>query len=155
MANEIHWDTVSGWVLYSVRFQLNGNVFLTGGASDEVWGTGGRGAADYDESMIEIKSGGGASGHYVGDFDSASAIADGRYKVAIIRQIGGSPADSDLPALAKGEILWDGSSNSEIYRADEDDISPIRAKTDSLNFTGDDVQAVVSPGSTAGVPRME
>ena len=47
MANEITHNAVTGLTLYFCMFQQDGDVFLTGGASDEVWGTGGRDADDY------------------------------------------------------------------------------------------------------------
>jgi hypothetical protein len=80
-------------------------VFLTNGASDEVWGTGGRDADDYDVTMTEEDG----SGHYKGDFDASSNITtEGVYPVAVYLQAGANPVDSD-PALAQGEISWDGS----------------------------------------------
>lgn len=126
MSNELHYDFDSGRTLFACRFQLNGDVFLANGASDEVWGVGGRDADDYDIAMAES----GSSGHYVGDFDPDGNIGANRYKVAVYEQIGGSPADSDIPALGKGEILWDGS--SEIFQADEDDVTDAHETTDAL-----------------------
>lgn len=123
MANEIHWDTTTGLTLYFCVFQPDGDVFLTGGASDETWGTGGRDADDYDETMTED----GASGHYVGSFPAGQAA--GRYQIAIYRQGGANPADTDM-SIARGEILWDGT--SEIFGADEDDITTAHATTDAL-----------------------
>lgn len=114
MSNEIHFDATSGLAFYFCAFQLDGDVLLTGGASDETWGTGGRDADDYDEAMTED----GSSGHYVGSF--ASSPATGRYKVTVYRRAGANPADSDI-AHAKGEIRWDGS--AEILLADEGDIT--------------------------------
>ncbi len=105
MADELAHDTITGKTLYSCRWQLGGNVFLSDGASDEVWGTGGRTAADYDVAMSENAP----DGHYTGDFDTSSNIAAGVYKAAVFLQAGGSPADSDL-AVARGEISWSGSS---------------------------------------------
>lgn len=101
MANEVYHNFRTGETLYFCAFQLDGNVFLSGGASDEVWGTGGRNASHYDETMIEDGSG----GHYVGTFDTS--IAAGVYRVTVFLQVGGSPADTDL-AIAQGEIYWDG-----------------------------------------------
>lgn len=128
MANEIAFDAVSGLTFFACRFQLDGDVFLTNGASDEVWGTGGRDANDYDIPITES----GSSGHYVGDFDPSASgnIAAGRYKVAVYQQLGANPADTDLPAREKGEMLWDGT--SEIFGADEDDVSEAHAVTDAL-----------------------
>ena len=101
MANEVYGNYDSGETLYFCAFQRDGNVFLTGGASDEVWGTGGRYADNYDETMTED----GDSGHYVGSFDTS--IASGTYRVTVFLQSGGSPADSDF-AISQGEIYWSG-----------------------------------------------
>ncbi len=128
MSNEIAFDAVSGLTFFACRFQLNGDVFLSAGSSDEVWGTGGRDADDYDIPVTES----GSSGHYVGNFDPGASgnIAAGRYKVAAYQQLGANPADTDLPAREKGEILWDGT--SEIFKADEDDITAAHEITDAL-----------------------
>lgn len=99
---EVFHNFTSGATLYFCAFQLDGNVFLTGGASDEVWGTGGRDADDYDEAMTEDGSG----GHFVGTF---TVTAEGVYRVTAFEQAGANPVDSDR-AIAQGEIYWDGSS---------------------------------------------
>lgn len=101
MPGEIVHNAETGQILYFSVFQLNGDVFLTGGDSDEVWGTGGRIAADYDEAMTENAP----DGHYIGDFPAA--ISTGVYTVTVYIQAGGSPADSDL-ADAQGTMYWDG-----------------------------------------------
>ena len=103
MSNEIAHNFEPGETLYSCRFQLNGDVFLANGASDEVWGTAGRDADDYDVAMTEK----GSSGHYVGNFDPSSNIAAGIYRVVVYRQAGGSPVDADV-ALAQGVGEWNG-----------------------------------------------
>jgi len=101
MANEITHNVVTGLTLYFCAFQQDGDVFLTGGASDEVWGTGGRTAADYDEAMTEED----ACGHYKGSM--AAGIGAGVYQICVYLQAGANPANSDV-ALAQGEIYWDG-----------------------------------------------
>lgn len=101
MSNEIFANHTTGSTLYFCAFQLNGNVFLSGGASDEVWGTGGRDADDYDETMTED----GAGGHFVGTFDTS--IAEGVYRVTVFLQAGANPVDTDIP-IGQGEIYWDG-----------------------------------------------
>ena len=141
MANEIAHDHTTGSTLYFCAFQPDGNVFLTGGASDEVWGTDGRDADDYDEAMTED----GAGGHYVGDFDTS--IAAGVYQVAVYLQAGGSPADTDI-ALARGEIYWDGSAEINIFTLDtsiNDDV--IGADGDSHEDLSDQMDVLSSQGS--------
>ncbi len=101
--NEIFANYTTGSTLYFCAFQLDGNVFLSGGASDEVWGTGGRDADDYDETMTED----GAGGHFVGTFDTS--IAAGTYRVTVFLQDGVNPADTDF-AIDQGEIYWNGES---------------------------------------------
>lgn len=105
MSGEVSHNTITGETLYFCRWKSNGNVFLSDGASDEVWGTGGRDTNDYDVAMAENVP----DGHYVGDFDASENIELGVYKVAVFVQVGASPADSDL-AVAQGEISWSGSS---------------------------------------------
>ncbi len=92
---EIAAPYTSGQTLYMTRYQPNGDVFLSDGLSDEVWGTGGRDADDYDVSLSEA----GSSGHYVANFDTLENIGAGSYKFDIFLQTGGSPADSDQPAF--------------------------------------------------------
>ena len=141
MANEIAHDHTTGSTLYFCAFQPDGNVFLTGGASDEVWGTGGRDADDYDETMTED----GAGGHYVGTFDTS--IAAGVYQVAVYLQAGGSPADTDT-ALARGEIYWDGSAEINIFTLDtsiNDDV--IGSDGDSHEDLSDQMDVLSSQGS--------
>lgn len=126
MANEIHVDTDRNLTLYACRFQPDGDVFLTNGASDEVWGTGGRDADDYDVTMTETAAN--ASGHYVGTFDDGT-IAAGTYKVAVYIQGGANPADTD-DVFAQGEIIWDGS--AEVPIASQDDVTGAHVTTDAL-----------------------
>ncbi len=136
MPNEIWHNFTTGNTLYSTAFQLDGNVFLTGGASDEIWGTGGRDADNYDEAMTED----GTGGHYVGSF--ASAIAAGTYRVTVFLQASGSPADSDV-ALAQGEIYWDGTAEITIGTLDttiEDDV--IGTDGDTLESLSDQMDAL-------------
>ncbi len=101
MAEEVFANFTTGSTLYFCAFQLDGNVFLSGGASDEVWGTGGRDADNYDETMTEDGSG----GHFIGTFDTS--IVAGVYRVTVFVQTGGSPVDSDVP-ISQGEIYWNG-----------------------------------------------
>lgn len=125
MANEIAHNFATSQTLYSCRFQLNGDVFLTNGASDEVWGTGGRDADDYDVAMSEK----GSSGHYVGNFDPSGNIAAGFYRVTVYHQAGASPVDAD-PAIAQGVGRWDGT--AFIPCAIEQDVLDAHTTTDAL-----------------------
>ena len=125
MANEIGHNWVSGATLYACRFQLNGDVFITTGASDEEWGTGGNTAADYDVTMPEK----GDSGHYVGDFDTSDNIGDGWYRVTVYLQAGANPADTDK-AIAQGITKWkDGAVD---YPASLADVGAEHDTTDAL-----------------------
>lgn len=107
--NEIGHDYDSGETLYATRFQLNGDVFITDGSADELWGASGHDADDYDVTMPEK----GSSGHYVGDFDTSGNIAVGVYRVTVYLQAGANPADSDK-AIAKGVMYWNGSEEINI-----------------------------------------
>ncbi len=139
MANEVFHNFTTGNTLYFCAFQLDGNVFLSGGASDEVWGTGGRDADDYDETMTED----GAGGHYVGTFDTS--IAAGVYRVTVFLQAGGSPVDSDTP-LGQGVIYWDGSAEINTRTLDttiNDDV--IGTDGDTLESLSDQLDGLTSP----------
>ena len=109
MSDEIFHNWETGATLYATRFQLDGNVFITDGSSDEIWGAGTNDADDYDVTMPED----GAGGHYVGDFDTSGNISAGIYRVTVFLQAGGSPADTDIP-IAQGEMHWDGSAEITI-----------------------------------------
>ena len=138
MANEIHHNHPTGATLYFCAFQLDGNVFLSGGASDEVWGTGGRDADDYDEIMTED----GIGGHYVGTFDTS--IAAGVYHVTVFLQDGGSPVDADRP-LAQGVMYWDGTAELNQFTLNtqiEDDV--IGTDGDTLESLSDQLDGLTS-----------
>lgn len=113
MANEISHDSITGDTLYACRFQLDGNVFLSDGASDEAWGAGGNDADEYDVTMTED----GAGGHFVGSFDAGANIAAGVYQVAVYLQAGANPADTDSP-VARGEMYWDGTAELNSFTLD-------------------------------------
>ena len=106
--NEVHNNYITGETLYFCAFLDGGNVQLTGGATSETWGAGGRDADDYDEAMVED----GVSGHYVGRFVTSGG--PGVYNVAVYLQAGANPADGDT-ALAQGEIYWDGAAEISIF----------------------------------------
>ncbi len=145
MANEIAHDHDLSAILYAIRFQLNGDVFLTNGASDEVWGTGGRDADDYDVTMTETTVG--ESGHYVGNFDTSANIAAGVYTVTVYLRAGASPANSDRP-LGKGVMYWDGSAELNQFTLNtqiEDDV--IGGDEDTLESLSDQMDVLSSQGS--------
>ncbi len=127
-ADEIAVPYITGQTLYLCRFQPDGDVFLADGLSDEVWGTGGRDADDYDIPMTES----GTSGMYVGSFDALTNIGSGKYRVFVFVQNGGSPADSDGPALwyTPDGLNWSGT--AEIPFALQTDISDAHSTTDAL-----------------------
>ena len=130
MSDEITHNAPTGLTLYACRFQPNGDVFLTNGASDEVWGTGARDADDYDVALTEEDS----SGHYKGDFDtSANITTAAAYPVTVYRQLGGSPADSD-PAQSQGVMNWDGTAEITLVTLDADIASLTLAQLSVLNI---------------------
>ena len=114
MANEITFDFTTGLNLYFCCFQKSGDVFLTGGASDEAWGTGGRIAADYAEIMTETAAG---SRHYKGSI--AGGVGAGIYDIVVYHRVGGTPVNADL-VIGKGEIFWDGTIEVHITPASLD-----------------------------------
>ena len=113
MANEITWDSVTGLTFNVYRFKTDDNVLLANPATNEVWGTGGRTAADYAIAMSES----GASGHYSVDFNAGGAIAAGVYRFVIALQSGVNPANADVK-VAKGEIDWDGTAEITLSTVD-------------------------------------
>ena len=141
--NEIVHDDTTSSTLYTARFQLNGDVFLTNGATDEVWGTGGRDAGDYAVTVTEV----GTSGHFVGNFDTSGNIAAGVYRVTVYKQDGGSPVDSDM-SIARGEIYWDGTAELNSFTLNtqiEDDV--IGGDGDTLETLSDQMDVLSAQGS--------
>ena len=126
MANEIWHNFTTGKTLYFCTFQLDGNVFLSNGESDEVWGAGGNDADFYDMAMAED----GVGGHYIGTFDIS--IAEGVYRISVFLQAGGSPVDGDL-AIAQGEIYWDGSAEITLSTLDSDINASTQSSKSQLN----------------------
>jgi len=106
--SEVYHNYTTGNTLYFCTFQLDGNVFLSNGESDEAWGTGGHDADSYDMAMTED----GVGGHYVGTFDASIPV--GTYRVTVYLQAGANPADTDF-AIAQGEIYWDGVKEITIF----------------------------------------
>ena len=120
MSNEIVAAFDKGSTLYARVFNSTGQVWNTSGTpAFENWVDGN--VTDYDISLTDK-----SSGQYIGDFPT---IAAGRYKVNAYEQAGGSPAIGDT-VTHEGEILWDGT--SEIFKADEDDITDAHETTDAL-----------------------
>jgi hypothetical protein len=134
-ADEVRAPYLTGETLFFVRYAANGDVFLSDGSASETWGTAGRGADDYDVAMTERKTGSGASGNYVGSFDTVPNIGAGVYDFDIFLQAGGSPADSDGPALFWGEMPWTGT--AEDPAATQGDIVDAHTATDGKIDTTD------------------
>jgi hypothetical protein len=123
MSNEIKFAFDKGETLYARVFNSTGQVWNTSGTpAFEDWVDGN--VTDYDISLTDK-----TSGQYIGNFPATAA---GRFKVNIYEQSGGSPAITDT-VVGTGEILWDGS--SEIFGADEDDITTAHETTDALIVT--------------------
>jgi hypothetical protein len=134
MANEIAHEYNTGSTLYHCRWDSSGDVFLTNGASSEVWGTGGRDASDYAVAMAENAP----DGHFIGDFDtSANITTEAVYKVAVFLQETGVPLDADF-AVAEGEIYWNGTS--------EDTLISISGQLDGLTSSAYKIINVYGPG---------
>lgn len=120
MANEIIVAFDKGSTLYARVFNSSGQVWNTSGTpAFENWADGNVG--DYDITLTDK-----TSGQYIGDFPTTAA---GRYKVNAYLRAGASPAVTDT-VTHTGEILWDGT--SEIFGADEDDITTAHTTTDAL-----------------------
>jgi len=117
MADEIIFAFDKDSTLYTRAFNSSGQVW--NGSSFEDWVDGNVG--NYDISLTDK-----SSGQYIGDFPTTAA---GRFKVNVYLQAGGSPAITDT-VVGTGEILWDGT--SEIFKADEDDVSDAHETTDAL-----------------------
>ena len=160
MAEEVKHNFGTGKTLYFCRFILsNSNVMLANPATNEVWGTGGRDADDYDVQMSEE----GGSGHYTADFASGGSISSGTYHIVVYNQAGGSPVDSDV-ALAQGQIYWNGSAEETLQTILDklpDDFIMGSSVTTSMD---DEINAIVqtlgqvhtvqdeSPASAGGSP---
>lgn len=120
MSNEIKFAFDKGDTLYARVFDSTGKVWNTSGTpAFEDWADGN--VTDYDISLTDK-----SSSQYIGDFPTTAA---GRYKVNICEQAGANPAITDI-VIGQGEILWDGT--SEIFEADEDDITDAHETTDAL-----------------------
>lgn len=120
MSNEIKFAFDKGSTLYARVFNDTGQVWNTSDTpAFEDWADGS--VTDYDTSLTDK-----SSGQYIGNFPTTAA---GRFKVNIYDQAGGSPATDD-DVVGTGEMLWGGT--SEIFRADEDDVSDAHTVTDAL-----------------------
>lgn len=120
MASEIKFAFDKGSTLYARVFNDTGQVWNTSDTpAFEDWADGS--VTDYDISLTDK-----SSGQYIGNFPTTAA---GRFKVNIYEQAGVSPATDD-EVVGTGEMLWGGT--SEIFRADEDDVSGAHTVTDAL-----------------------
>ncbi len=99
-SNEVRAFAPGITTAYAVVREADGDVWYVSGQVFEVWGTGGRTAADYDIALTD--KGGDL---FVGDFDTN--ISAGAYTLATHYQSGGSPSDSD-PVVWIDEGNWDG-----------------------------------------------
>ena len=115
MSNEVTHNFKTGQTLYFARFAADGNVLTTDGSVQEAWGTAGRDADDYDVAMTEVST----SRHYTGPFDTSGNIAAATYNITVYLQSGVNPADTD-PAIAQGEIYWDGTAEITLFTIDAD-----------------------------------
>ena len=146
MAEEVKHNHVTGMTLYFCRFiQSNSNVMLANPATNEVWGTGGRDADDYDVQMSEE----GGSGHYTGDFASGGTIAAGTYSIAVYNQAGCSPVDSDI-VIAQGEIYWDGTAEDNIYTISVE-VDAIKANLGQVHTTEDETAGGSDSAGASGI----
>ena len=102
MANEIHFDYVTGETLYYLIRNTAGQVNITAGNTFENYV--GANIATYDNALAENGDGG---GHYVGSFN-ANVTSAAKYYIQVFLQAGGSPADGDS-VIGSGTIEWDGS----------------------------------------------
>lgn len=159
MAEEVKHNYTTGLALYFCRFLANSNVMLANPATNEVWGTDGRDADDYDVPMTEE----GGSGHYTGDFASGGTIGAGTYHITVYNRATGTPIDSDIP-LAQGQIYWSGSAELDLYTilaklpdeffmgssvqtSMDDEINTMVAALGQVHTTEDE-----SPGGSGGAP---
>ncbi len=99
MAAEIPCSAPTGLTLYAQVRNSVGKIWNTNSGSFVDYDT--ANIADYAVAMTEQ---GTASGYYTGDFPAAGA---GVYPILVLRQVGGSPAESD-PVSNEGSIDWDG-----------------------------------------------
>ncbi len=152
MADEIFHNWATGATLYATRFQLDGNVFITDGSSDEVWGAGGNDADVYDVTMPED----GVGGHYVGDFDTSANISAGVYRVTVFLQATGVPLNSDI-SIVQGVMYWDGTAElnqftlntqieDDVIGADGDTLESLSDQLDGLQASQSKVRTVLGPG---------
>jgi len=137
MSNEITHNYTTGLNLYFCCFQQDGDVFLTGGASDEVWGTGGHTADAYDEAMTEEAS----SGHYKGSI--AAGVGAGVYQIAVYLRAGANPADADI-VIAQGEIYWDGTAEINLHTMTGADGDTLETLSDQIDDAQTDIDTIVA-----------
>jgi len=120
MSEDIVQGYRAGYTLYAVVRKRDGKVWYPTGEAFEVWGTGGRDAADYDISLTYKPL-----NMYVGDMDTK--IQAGRYIVQVFRQAGGAPADTDN-MVGIHELIWNGW-ESEVSGEVGAAITVVQAKT--------------------------
>ncbi len=99
-ANEIRAFDAGATTCFAVVREIDGDVWQVSGQVFEVWGTGGRTAADYDIALTN-KTG----GFFVGSMDTN--IGAGTYYIVSHQQAGGVAADTD-PAVWQEYGFWSG-----------------------------------------------
>lgn len=134
MANEIYATWPEGATLYAtVRDLLTGGVFNTSTGAFETWSDGS--IANYAIAMTDYDG-----NHYSADFPLT--IPEGKYKIDIFIQAGGSPADGDWSFIT-GYMDWDGQQERDNTALSDqlDDIEDaITALTDAQNVLQTEIE---------------
>ncbi len=101
-AGELHASDPPGETVYAIEWNPSSTQVLTAGGS--TFGTFSAGSwASYAIPLPETATG---SGQYAAS--ESTSIPSGSYPVTIYKQVGGSPANTDI-AIAGGELQWTGS----------------------------------------------
>lgn len=128
MADEIQVLAGTGLTMYAMVRRVDGPVWYVAGQAFEAYSNAGHDADDYDIPLSNF-----SVGYYVGDFDAN--IPAGTYIVNIYEQLGGTPADTDLPR-GTGIIFWSGSVELVTnITSDGNAITTTSGRIDSANVT--------------------
>lgn len=101
MAGEIQTQYQSAKTLYALIRNRVGQIWDTGAGAFEAYAT-----LSYADYVVSLTEQGTASAYYTGTMPAA--IPAGVYSIVILQQVGGSPAETDLP-VAMGDLQWGGS----------------------------------------------